>query len=117
MRNLYAFAAALGVAVAFISAAVPALAQDANATRSLAATCTACHGTDGISVGGVPPSLAGQSKDYLLQQLNDFKSGKRQATIMHQHAKGYTDAQLERIAAYFAAVKPGAAAAASRAGN
>ena len=107
MRNLYAFAAALGVAVAFISAAVPALAQDSNATRSLAATCTACHGTDGISVGGVPPSLAGQSKDYLLQQLNDFKNGKRSATIMHQHAKGYTDAQLERIAAYFAAVKPG----------
>ena len=115
MRNFYALPAALGVAAVIIAA--PALAQDANATRGLAATCTACHGTDGISVGGVPPSLAGQSKDYLLQQLNDFKNGKRPATIMHQHAKGYTDAQLERIAAYFAAVKPGAAAAAPRAGN
>ena len=83
MRNLYAFPAALGVAVAFVSAALPALAQDANATRSLAATCTACHGTDGISVGGVPPSLAGQSKDYLLQQLNDFKNGKRQIGRAH----------------------------------
>lgn len=115
MRNIYAVPAALAVAAVLGSA--PALAQDANATRSLAATCTACHGTDGISVGGVPPSLAGQSKEYLLQQLNDFKNGKRSATIMHQHAKGYTDAQLERIAAYFAAVKPGAAAAAPRAGN
>ncbi|NBR26889.1 MAG: cytochrome C [Betaproteobacteria bacterium] len=115
MRNFYALPAALGVAA--VLGGAPALAQDANVIRSLAATCTACHGTDGNSVGGVPPSIAGQNKDYLLQQLNDFKNGKRSATIMHQHAKGYTDAQLERIAAYFAAVKPGAAAAAPRAGN
>jgi cytochrome subunit of sulfide dehydrogenase len=108
---------ALFLALAFAYAMMPAHAQDTNATRNLAATCTACHGTDGISVGGVPPSLAGQSKEYLLQQMNDFKAGKRPATIMHQHAKGYTDAQLERIAAYFAAVKPGSAAAAPRAGN
>ncbi len=114
MRTIHALPAALAVAIALTA---PALAQDANSARSLAATCTACHGTDGVSVGGVPPSIAGQNKDYLLQQLNDFKAGKRPATIMHQHAKGYTDAQLERIAAYFAAVKPGTAPSAPRAGN
>ncbi len=113
MRSIHAIPAALAIAFA----AAPAIAQDASATRSLAATCTACHGTDGISVGGVPPSLAGQNKDYLLQQLNDFKAGKLPATIMHQHAKGYTDAQLVAIAGYFAAVKPGAAQSAPRAGN
>lgn len=93
-----------------------ALAQDPNAARSLSATCFTCHGTDGISVGGVPPSIAGQSKDYLLQQMKDFKTGKRPATIMHQQAKGYSDAQLEQIAAYFASVKPAAAAPAPRGG-
>lgn len=93
-----------------------ALAQDPNAARNLAATCFTCHGTDGISVGGVPPSLAGQNKNYLLQQMKDFKAGKRPATIMHQQAKGYSDAQLEQIAAYFAAVKPAAAAPAVRGG-
>jgi len=87
-------------------AATPLQAQDANAARALAATCFTCHGTDGRSVGGVPPSIAGQNKTILLQQLKDFKEGKRPATIMHQHAKGYTDAQLEQIAGYFAAVKP-----------
>jgi sulfide dehydrogenase cytochrome subunit len=84
----------------------PAQAQDPNAARALAATCFTCHGTDGRSVGGVPPSLAGQGKNSLYQQLKDFKEGKRPGTIMHQHAKGYTDAQLEQIAGYFAAVKP-----------
>jgi cytochrome c553 len=116
MRTFRGLPAALGAAVV-MNAAFPVFAQDANITRSLAATCTTCHGTDGISVGGVPPSLAGQSKDFLLQQMNDFKSGKRVATVMHQHAKGYSDAQLERIAAYFAAVRPGSAPSAPRAGN
>ena len=89
-----------------------ASAADPNAARNLAATCSTCHGTDGRSVNSVPPSLAGQNKDYLLKQLQEFRDGKRPATIMHQHAKGYTNEQLELIAGYFAAVTPGRAAAA-----
>jgi len=84
----------------------------ASYARSLAATCFTCHGTDGRSVGGVPPSLAGQNRDYLLKQMQEFRDGKRPATIMHQHAKGYTDEQLNLIAAYFAAALPGQAASA-----
>ena len=99
--NKYWMGAALMAAVA-----LPAQAQDPNAARALAATCFTCHGTDGRSVGGVPPGIAGQNKEVLLQQLRDFRDGKRPATIMHQHAKGYTDAQFELIAGYFANVKP-----------
>ena len=105
-----AWCAGLALAAAV---AVPVAAQvQANYARNLAANCFACHGTDGRSVGGVPPSLAGQNKDYLLQTMKDFKTGKRGATIMHQHAKGYTDEQLELIAGYFASVTPGPAASA-----
>ncbi len=96
-------------AIALMGSALTVQAQDAagtNAARALAATCFTCHGTDGRSVGGVPPSLAGLNKAVLLQQLKEYKEGKRPGTIMPQHAKGYTDAQLEQIAGYFAAVKP-----------
>lgn len=89
-----------------LAAVLPAQAQDPNAARALAATCFTCHGTEGRSVGGVPPSIAGQSKAVLVQQLKDFRDGKRPATIMHQQAKGYTDAQFELIAGYFANVQP-----------
>ena len=82
------FGAWLAPALLAAGIAGPAHAQDANYARSLAATCFACHGTDGRSVGGVPPSLAGQDKDDLLQALKDFKAGKRPATVMHQHAQG-----------------------------
>jgi cytochrome c553 len=102
---------AAGAALAAMLAA-SAQAQDPNHARNLAATCTPCHGTEGRSVGGVPPSLAGQDKAYLLQQLKGFKDGSRTATIMHQHAKGYTDEQLDLIAAYFAGMKGGAGTAA-----
>jgi cytochrome c553 len=44
-------------------------------------------------------------KTYFVQQMQDFKAGKRPATIMHQIAKGFTDAQTEQLAAYFAAQK------------
>jgi cytochrome c553 len=50
-------------------------------------------------------SLAGKPKEDLLKAMLDFKSGKKPATIMHQLSKGYTDEQLEQLAAYFAALK------------
>jgi sulfide dehydrogenase cytochrome subunit len=48
--------------------------------------------------------------------MKDFQSGKRPATIMHQQAKGYTDQQLQLIAAYLAAQKPAPARVPSKAG-
>ena len=77
--------------------AAPAAADPA---RNLAAACANCHGTDGRS-HGVVPSLAGQSKTNLLQALREFREGKRPATIMHQLAKGYNDAQLDLLSDYF----------------
>ena len=94
-----------GACALALAGASTAWAQAPSQARAMAATCFTCHGTDGRSVGGVPPSLAGQDRNYLLQAMKDFKAGKRPATIMHQHAKGYTDEQLELIAGYFASVK------------
>ena len=93
------------LAVGVTLAAIPAAAQEDKAARSLAANCSACHGAEGKSVGGNIPGLAGQNKEYLVQQMKDFKEGKRQATIMHQIAKGYSDAEIAAMAAYFAAQK------------
>jgi sulfide dehydrogenase cytochrome subunit len=70
-----------------------------------ASACANCHGTDGRAQGA-NAVLAGQSQSSLNKKLLDFKNGRTQATVMHQIAKGYTDAQLNQIAGYFAAQKP-----------
>ena len=95
---------------ALLAAAVPtavhAQSQEGLYVRSLAATCASCHGTDGAAASGsAVPRLAGLPRDYLSTQLKAFKAGTRPSTIMTQLAKGYSDAQLEQIAAYFAAQK------------
>jgi len=88
---------------AAIATCSSASAQDASYVRGMAATCANCHGTDGRSVGAMP-GLAGLGKAYLVQQMKDFKTGKRPATVMQQLAKGFTDEQIELLAGYFSAV-------------
>ena len=102
IRNVLAATLASGAVFA-----LSALAQgvDPNLGRNLAAACANCHGTNGVSQQGMP-NLAGHQRAYLVQQMQDFKTGKRPATVMHQIARGYTDGQIEAIAAYFSAQKP-----------
>lgn len=69
----------------------------------LYASCAGCHGTAGFGTGAVLPVLAGQPKGALAASLLAFKAGTRPATIMQQIAKGYSDEQIEQMAAYLAA--------------
>jgi len=84
-----------------------ALAQDALSEsslrmRSLAAGCAACHGTDGRAAAGAAlPGLAGMPGSYLVEQMKAFKNGTRTGTVMPQLAKGYSDAQIDQLAAWF----------------
>ncbi|WP_343732628.1 c-type cytochrome [Duganella sp.] len=94
---------ALGL-LAACSAAAAELPAIPPAAR-LAATCAACHGTAGQTQGSTLPALAGQPQQALSASLLALKTGKRGSTIMNQIAKGYTDEQIEQLAAYFAAQK------------
>jgi len=73
-------------------------------SRNLAASCAGCHGTNGHSVGGTPV-LAGLDKALFVAAMKDFKSGARPATVMQNHAKGYSDEEFEKMADFFAAQK------------
>lgn len=96
------------ILAAFIAAtpvAAAAQSPDPNLGRNLAANCANCHGTNGASTGGMP-GLAGRPQAQLLQLLGEYRDGKRPATIMHQLAKGYSEAQLQAVTAYLSAQKP-----------
>jgi len=95
--------AALALGLALAGAAASAKDAQRLRTRSLAATCAQCHGTEGQAVEGEAlVRLAGLPKDYLFNQLLAFRTGQRPATIMHQITRGYSQEQLEELAGYFA---------------
>jgi cytochrome subunit of sulfide dehydrogenase len=85
-----------------LAQATPALPANAG---YLAANCANCHGTTGLAKGAMP-SLAGQQKTFIVEQMKAFRDGKRPATIMHQLAKGYTDQQIELVADFFSRQTP-----------
>lgn len=93
----------LALAAALWPICEPLAADDKG--RALAATCTGCHGPNGASTGAIP-SIAGMERERLVSLMHDFRDGKREATVMHQHARGYTDEQVEAMAAWFAQQRP-----------
>lgn len=104
MKKLLAARCAMAAlaALSFSShAQAPAAAPiDARAAAYLASNCANCHGTQGKAIGAMP-SLAGQPQATIAEQMRAFRDGKRPATIMHQLAKGYSDAQIDAIAGHF----------------
>lgn len=99
-KHLLMVSFAMGLALQ----AVQAQAEVDKHARNLAGSCAACHGTNGHSAGGTPV-LAGMDKAMFVGAMKDFKSGARPATVMHQHAKGYSDEEYALLAEFFAAQK------------
>ena len=96
--------ATVAISLLVLSGWAHAQAPSAAQVRSWAAACANCHGTNGQAQPGME-SLTGVNKDDIVKKMMDFKAGRKPATIMHQLAKGYSDDQIQAIAAYFAAQK------------
>jgi cytochrome c553 len=71
---------------------------------SFTAVCAACHGADGNSGTPVNPKLAQQHPEYLVKQLQEFKSGKRNNAVMKGFATALSDEDMRNIS-YWAASK------------
>ena len=84
------------------AAAKPDLAKG---EASYTAVCGACHGADGNSAIAANPKLSQQHPQYLVKQLQEFKSGKRNNAVMKGFATALSDADMRNIA-YWLASKP-----------
>lgn len=65
---------------------------------SFTAVCAACHGADGNSAIAANPKLSQQHPEYLVKQLQEFKSGKRNNAIMKGFATALSDDDMRNIA-------------------
>lgn len=101
-------AAALAATAFPAFSAGPAKPDLVKGEASFAAVCAACHAADGNSTIAANPKLAQQHPEYLVKQLQEFKSGKRANAIMSGMAAALTDDDMRNIAAWVA-TKPAAA--------
>lgn len=101
--------AAPATAVAPVAPTPPAPSPSSNPAPVLAATmahsCAACHGTHGELGDEYFMPLAGMPVQQFVRTMTDFREGKRPATLMGHVAKGFTDADLQAMGEFFAAVK------------
>lgn len=78
-----------------------ATAADPNRTRQIIEDkCHHCHGYKGEASNVIYPRLAGQNKEYIVKQLNNFKSGARKGT-MNEMAAGLSEEEIIALAEYF----------------
>lgn len=85
--------------------AAPLAAQSAAPSgQMLGAACVLCHGAGGEGAGGVA-AIKGHTKDYIADMMKRFKSGERPSTVMGRLAKGFSDAEIDAVATYFASLK------------
>ncbi len=98
-------------AVASEDKAAPKAAKPdlAKGEASFAAVCAACHGADGNSGTPANPKLSRQHPEYLVKQLQEFKSGKRNNAVMKGFASALSDDDMKNIAYWVTSkqAKPG----------
>jgi cytochrome c553 len=95
-------AARLVVAVAALTASVGVAPAASPEPPAGAAACTGCHPAN-AGVQTPVPRLAGRKAAEIVQQMQEFRGGQREATVMGRIAKGFTDAEIQAIAAWYAA--------------
>ncbi|KWT97390.1 MULTISPECIES: c-type cytochrome [unclassified Variovorax] len=80
-----------------------------NNTPANSQSCASCHNADGNSAIAANPKLAQQHPEYILKQLQDFKSGKRKSAIMKPLASALSEEDMRNVAWFVGSkkVKPG----------
>jgi cytochrome c553 len=70
------------------------------------ANCAACHGADGNSAITTNPKLAHQQPEYLVKQLQEFKSGKRANAVMSGMAATLSEDDMKNVAVWLSTKEP-----------
>lgn len=73
-------------------------------TPLIAQSCAGCHGQSGAGMGAIP-GIAGIDHETFVRIWAEFRANERPATIMGRIARGFTDAEVEELAAYFASLE------------
>jgi len=79
----------------------PLVEGSAEAGKTKAVTCAACHGPDGNSANPQWPSIAGQNAPYIVKQLEAYKDGTRSNVLMSGQAAVLSDEDMRDLAVFY----------------
>ena len=88
-----------------LAAALPSQADVAAGKSRAQVACAVCHGQQGLSTQPNVPNLAGQPKFYLLEQLRNYRSGKRHHEVMSVIAKPLSDEDIQQLSDWYASLE------------
>jgi cytochrome c553 len=99
----------ISATLAAANTTAPAAPPDLAKGQATAQVCAACHTADGSRGSPANPIIAGQHPEYLVKQLQEFKSGKRNNAVMKGFASTLSDQDMKNVAAFYASksAKPG----------
>ncbi|HEX7382351.1 MAG TPA: c-type cytochrome [Nevskiaceae bacterium] len=86
-----------------------AMAGNAAQGRSDVYSCAGCHGIPGYNAVYPEyhvPRIAGQNEQYIIDALNEYRSGARKYPTMNAQANSLTEQQIHDIAAYLSGLAP-----------
>ena len=94
--------AVIAVSLGFAGAAQAA--GDAAVGKTKATSCAMCHGPNGEGTK-VGPKLAGEPAAKFIEQMNEYKSGKRDSPMMKGPTSSLSADDIANLAAYYASIK------------
>jgi cytochrome c553 len=100
LKIVNAMRMSLAVAALFVSA-VAASSASAEPPPG-AAACSGCHPVK-PGVNTPVPRLAGRNASDIVKEMQEFRAGQRPGTVMGRLAKGFSDEEVQAIAAWYAA--------------
>ena len=109
-RFLFVCALLLGATAVHAAPPVPTFKPDLAKGQAISTqVCVACHSADGTRGSPANPILQGQHVEYLVKQLQEFKTDKRNNPIMKGFASALSDDDMRHVAAFYAgkSAKPG----------
>jgi len=90
------------IAAYYATQAMTASIEDEPSGQEMAKKCDRCHNPPSGNRNPSTPSLRGQSHDYLVKAMKEYRDSDRESSMMHKMSARYSDEMIEELAAYYA---------------
>jgi cytochrome c553 len=90
------------IAAYYATQEMTASVEDESTAKEMAKTCDRCHNPPSGNRNPNTPSLRGQSYEYLVKSMKEYRDSDRENSMMHKMSARYSDEMIDTLATYYA---------------